>query len=1308
MVILSVTIVVLFTGCGFDSSDGHSQVASTTSSISTGSTGSTGGIDSSTTDNNKQITNSKVITVERGPVIGATVKDANGQIASSVNNSNKYKFDNEPEYPISAEGGFIDIDRNGKQDENEIKLDVVLMAPKGYNIITPLTTLVVEKNESYVTEQLGLSKDDLRKLPSEDKKVFFVCDEIYKKAKVADKGVRDIRDINETDLSGIKSDIEKEDFTRSESPVEYAKEREKNSTEELIQKGKVVPFVKGGFELTIAHVNDQHSNIDEKNMKLKFKDYDKNESYDVEVNVGGYPRLAQKIDEIVKNNKNTLVLNAGDTFQGTLYYSLFNGEADAEMFNTIKWDALTIGNHEFDDGDKHLAEYLSKLNLSSSQILSANIDASKSPDLNGSFSPYTIKTFDDGEKVGIVGLTISGKTKYSSNPSDLIEFKDEVESAQEQINKLKEQGINKVVLLTHVGLDMDKKLAEELDGVDVIIGGDSHSLMGDFSNLGLKAVEDYPLEINGTNGQKVCIGQAWQYNYAVGQMNVIFDENGTVKYCYGSTKLLVDNNFTIDKKEVNATIKEAILKEISGAKNIEIVSKKPEVQTKLKEFADKVDAKKAEVIGTASERLGHNRIPGDKKDGKSDLPLGSDIAPIVAKSFYDLSKLADACIQNAGGVRIAIEKGDITMGDAYTLLPFANTLYEINMTAPEIHRVLEDAVEEAFYGGEDNKTSTGAFPYAYGLRYDINVLADRGSRVTGIEIKDRKTNEWSYLDLNDTEKMYTIVTNSYIAGGKDGYLTFKEVQEQEGREGVDTYLDYAMSFVKYVQAKQAKGEPVSKLPAEDHPIKSFYNGGRVLLYKTDGTFIDKATVGALPDTVKFSHDGKTIITANEGEEREGYNPEGSISIITLDDDNKIKEVKTLGFGDITIPDGVRIKPNTPAPKDLEPEYVAISEDDTKAWVSLQENNAMAHIDLKNQKIIKITPFGKREIKNQKMDISDDDRANPVEGNPANIFALYMPDTIASYNVGGVDYVVTANEGDDRDDADYLKVNELEDNNYTLSLDLKAAILDKVDGKKNPKRELKILTDLGRDGNSSEFTEFYIPGTRSFSIWNGETGELVYDSSSDFEEYIATNLSDNFNTRVKKGSWKGVDATSTKKGVEPEALSLAKVGDKVFAYIGLEKQGGFFVYDITNPNSPTMVQYYNDINYTAAPIEAGDLAPEGSVVFTQDSKNYLAVANELSGTLSVYEIADSNGGLTKLDTLKIGGFDKGAAEIVDYSDQDKNLFVTNEEAKTIDIIDVANPQNLKKVGSIDFSALGKRVQSVSVKNGVVAVAVEVKD
>jgi len=195
------------------------------------------------------------------------------------------------------------------------------------------------------------------------------------------------------------------------------------------------------------------------------------------------------------------------------------------------------------------------------------------------------------------------------------------------------------------------------------------------------------------------------------------------------------------------------------------------------------------------------------------MPLGSDIAPVVSKGFYEASLRADACIQNAGGVRISVPTGDIDYGTAYRLLPFSNTLFEIDMAGSDVKQVLEDAI----INFKDNDGSTGSFPYAYGLRYDLDMTRDKNDRVQNLEVMDRKTKKWSAID---PAKTYVIVTNNYISEGRDGYTTFKTVQKN-GAKAIDTYLDYAESFVSYVKGLAKDGKGLTKLPKEEHCIKSY-------------------------------------------------------------------------------------------------------------------------------------------------------------------------------------------------------------------------------------------------------------------------------------------------------------------------------------------------------------------------------------------------------------------------------------------------------------------------------------------------------
>lgn len=564
------------------------------------------------------------------------------------------------------------------------------------------------------------------------------------------------------------------------------------------------------YKLSILHVNDTHSHLTSEKMGVKI------DGVKTDIQVGGYPRMVKKIDELKTVNPNTLILNAGDIFQGTLFYSLFKGEADAAAMNLIKWDAYELGNHAFDDGDEGLKKVLDLLD-DDIPVIAANVIPQDGNILQNYWKPYVVKELGN-EKVGIIGIDIVSKTKNSSNPSDTITFLDETTTAQKYIDQLKVKGVNKIVLLTHQGYLADIDMASKLNGVDIIVGGDSHTLIGDFSQIGIKSeYKDYPKITTSKDGKKVCIVQAWEYGHIVGNLNVDFDKNGDVISCGGNPFLLVGDKFVREDvegkdKEVNASIKADILNTLSKYPNISITAEDQNALTAIKTFEDQVDVRKKLQIGVASTNLRLNRIPMEEYGGNDGLPYGSEITPIVAKSFYDLSNLADASIQNGGGVRISLRAGKITMGDAYALLPFSNTLYEIQMTGAQVKQVLEDSLNYII----NENGSTGAFPYAYGLRYNVDMSAQPNNRISELEVKDRRTKVWSNIDLSKT---YTIVTNSYTARGKDGYITFKAAQINN--PGVDTYLDYAMSFLDYVQKLQNANKEVSKLPQEDICIKKF-------------------------------------------------------------------------------------------------------------------------------------------------------------------------------------------------------------------------------------------------------------------------------------------------------------------------------------------------------------------------------------------------------------------------------------------------------------------------------------------------------
>ena len=572
-------------------------------------------------------------------------------------------------------------------------------------------------------------------------------------------------------------------------------------------------------KLTILHMNDHHSHLQaDGGMDLILA------GEKTRVRSGGFPAIATKVKELRGANKALLTLHAGDAITGDLYYTLFKGAADAALMNAICFDAFALGNHEFDDGDAGLASFLDELGKGTcnTQVLAANVlpEQGVSPLAKKSttdyFKPHHV-FLRAGQTIGVVGIDIAKKTKQSSSPDETTYFADELETAQAEINALTAMGVQRIILLTHYQYENDIALAQKLRGVDVIIGGDSHSLLGDFASLGKNASGPYPTLVTGADGHMVCVAQAWQYAQILGELEVTFDDNGVVQNCSGTAHMVLQDSFkrkNADGKrvELEGDARNAVLAAVKAHPSLSLVQEDAATAQLLASFSSQVEALQANIIGRVSSPLCLERIPGQGKskmcDASATAKNGSDISNIVAQAFREMSRTGDIAIQNGGGVRTDVPAGDFSIGDAYKLLPFANTLVELEMTGAEIHQVLEEALDYALSEGG----STGAYPYAAGLRWHIDARKAKGQRFEQIQFKGPQDKMWSALDK---DRRYKLITNNYIAAGRDGYLTFKTVS-QDGRM-VDTYLDYAQSFVDYIQERGI----IDKLPLDDYSTQSF-------------------------------------------------------------------------------------------------------------------------------------------------------------------------------------------------------------------------------------------------------------------------------------------------------------------------------------------------------------------------------------------------------------------------------------------------------------------------------------------------------
>ena len=465
--------------------------------------------------------------------------------------------------------------------------------------------------------------------------------------------------------------------------------------------------------------------------------------------------------------------------------------------------------------------------------------------------------------------------------------------------------------------------------------------------------------------------------------------------------------------------------------------------------------------------------------------------------------------------------------------------------------------------------------------------------------------------------------------------------------------------------------------------KNKTDAGLVVFFNAkDLSFMSKVAVGSLPDMLTFSPNGKTVLVANEAEPNDDYSidPEGSVSIIDIQD---IKQPKA-SIADFRawnsqkadlMSKGVRIfGPNATVAQDLEPEYITISGDSKTAWVTLQENNAIARIDIAQQKVTDIYPLGYKDhgVMGNELDVSDRDSKIDIK-TWAGLVGMYQPDSIANYQVNGQTYLVTANEGDSREglkDEDAYFAGNLAQG-YVENIRMKhlfnskgfnaegdypahlQKIANSVKGAKlNPVTfgycgatateagdcrkdgnlgRLNIAWNMGYQTNADgspkldangrlTYDKLYAYGARSFSIWNTQ-GQLVWDSGSEFEKKVAELFPTYFNTDHEAVS---LDDRSDNKGPEPEGITLGTIGAKTFAFIGLERMSGVMVYDITTPMQPKFVEYFTTRNFVETDsAKQGDLGPEGLIfIAAKDSPNgkpLLVVGNEVSGSTAIYQV-----------------------------------------------------------------------------------------
>lgn len=478
-------------------------------------------------------------------------------------------------------------------------------------------------------------------------------------------------------------------------------------------------FAQADYTLHVVHINDLHSRIEAINAfdsTCSAEEAAENKCF------GGVARVATKIrelrDGITAEGGNVIVLDAGDQFQGSLFYTTYKGDAEAEFMEKIGFDAMAVGNHEFDDGPEGLASFLDKVTF---PVISGNTDVSQSNVLKDRVKNHVVLEVG-GEKIGIIS-TLATDTVDTSSPGPSIIFQDEIESLKADVAALEAEGVTKIIALNHVGYGKDKEIAAAVPGIDAVVGGHSHTLL---SATDPKRTGPYPTWVTRGEGDLVPVVQAYAYSKYVGHLILTFDDAGTLKFAEGDA-ILLDSSVTPD----------------------------PEIEARVKEMGAPIEELKNKVVAETTDA-----IDGSRETCRAvECPMGTLIAEAMLDRVKDQG--VTIAIQNGGGVRASIDAGPVTMGEVLTVLPFQNTLSTFEVSGEAIVAALENGVSQIEEGA-------GRFAQVAGLKYTFDPKAPAGSRVSDVMVLIGG-DAWGPIDPAAT---YKVVSNNYVRGGGDGFRMF--------------------------------------------------------------------------------------------------------------------------------------------------------------------------------------------------------------------------------------------------------------------------------------------------------------------------------------------------------------------------------------------------------------------------------------------------------------------------------------------------------------------------------------------------------
>ncbi|MCF2945396.1 choice-of-anchor I family protein [Paenibacillus tarimensis] len=967
--------------------------------------------------------------------------------------------------------------------------------------------------------------------------------------------------------------------------------------------------------IKIFHTNDIHSRA-------------KNGSGQI-----GFAQFKTFIDRESEGASGKIVLDAGDIFHGQTIATLERGASIAELVRAVGYTAISAGNHDFNYGWERLLELEE---LSGAAVLSANA-------VKDGGTPFNRAVIQEagGVTFGIFGLS-TPETAYKTNPKNVegIDFgSDEqiIELSKEMVADLKAEGAQFIIALSHLGDDplstiKSTDIAQHVPGIDLIIDGHSHS--------------NYP---QGQRVNGVLIASAGEYFKNAGVVTVAYNKETNEKQL--QARSIPASELTLEQYPEDPAVKavyNAIIERQSAIKDVTIGT----TPIKLDGVRDNVrsgetnlgrlitsamlDESGAQIAITNGGGIRESITAGDITKGQvlDVLPFGNYIVTKSLTGAQIKAALEQGMTFGAGsfphfaGMEVTVDK--------YTVMSGSTPVEKGRVTAVTVNgQPMSDtesyvvATNDFMAAGGDGYTvlaepavlnNFAALDEAlisYISKADIAKLdAERrlhvktepkkisylGSYSTGYQSEDGGVAE--IVKYNpDNKKMYLVNGMEQ----KIDIVSLADVKsEEENTYKLDKRIDvtgmvpdFTFGDITSVDINTERNIVAVAVQEKDHT-----KPGAVLVLDYDGSLIHYIRVGVQPDMLAFTPDGQYILTANEGEPRAGYgegavDPKGSVSVIDLRHGVKSAEAVNVTFDafdakrDQLVADKVLLKKGAAPSVDLEPEYIAVDKNSRMAYVSLQEANAIAVLDIAKYRFTSVRGLGFKDHSQpgNELDLLKDGKAE-LKSQP--VHGVYMPDGLAAAEIGGKTYLLTANEGDAREWGDYENIHSVE-----------------IDG-----RKVEMLKNEEHDG--LEEGKQYVLGGRSFSIWDAETMELVYDSGSEFEKRTAELYPKYFNASNKNTK---LDDRSGKKGPEPEDIKVLEAEGRLYAVAGLERIGGVMVYDITDPGKAAYYDYMNTRDYSA-PI-AGDVSPEGlAVVKAEDSPTrypLILAAHEVSGTVAVYQL-----------------------------------------------------------------------------------------